>query len=49
MIYQYVMEKYYELRFSGIADDIFTRIRDRVDAQDWRCNTGRDPKVVSCI
>ena len=31
-IYHYVLKKYYELQFSGIADDIFTRIRSRVDA-----------------
>src|ERR1700719_2665948 len=33
MIYEYAMQKHYELRFSGIADDIFTRIRERVDAK----------------
>ena len=31
LIYSYVMRKHYELKFSGIADDIFTRIRERVD------------------
>lgn len=32
MIYAYVLRRHYELQFSGTADDIFTRIRDRVDA-----------------
>jgi hypothetical protein len=32
LIYQYVQRKYYELKFSGIADDIFSRTRERVDA-----------------
>ncbi len=31
LIYSYVLEKNTELKFSGIADDIFTRIRTRVD------------------
>lgn len=31
-IYSYVLRKNHELRFSGIADDIFSRIRERVDA-----------------
>jgi hypothetical protein len=31
MIYRYVLKKHYELKFSGIADDIFSRIRQRVD------------------
>ena len=29
--YRYVLDKHYELRFSGVADDIFSRIRHRVD------------------
>jgi hypothetical protein len=32
LIYHYVLKKYYELKFSGIADDIFSRIRERVDS-----------------
>lgn len=32
-IYSYVARKHYELRFSGIADDLFTSIRKRVDDQ----------------
>jgi hypothetical protein len=32
-IYSYTLQKHYELKFSGIADDIFTRIRFRVDEQ----------------
>jgi hypothetical protein len=32
-IYEYATRRYYELRFSGIADDVFGRIRERVDAQ----------------
>lgn len=31
LIYQYAVRTYYELKFSGIADDVFTRIRERVD------------------
>lgn len=32
LIYEYVSQKYYELEFSGIADDVFSRIRERADA-----------------
>jgi hypothetical protein len=32
LIYRYVLEKFYELKFSGIADDVFTRTRMRVDS-----------------
>ena len=32
-IYQYALRKSYELRFSGIASDAFSRIRDSVDSQ----------------
>lgn len=31
-IYSYVLQKHYELKFSGIADDIFSRIRESVDS-----------------
>ena len=31
-IYSYVTRKYYELKFSGVADDVFGRIRAAVDA-----------------
>lgn len=31
IIYQYAIRKHYELKFSGIADDVFERIRKRVD------------------
>jgi len=31
-IYSYVLRRNYELKFSGIADDIFSRIRVRVDS-----------------
>lgn len=31
-IYNYVLQKYYELKYSTIADDVFTRIRSRVDS-----------------
>lgn len=31
-IYQYVTQVYYELRFSAIAEDVFSRIRQRVDS-----------------
>jgi hypothetical protein len=31
LIYGYVLRKHHELRFSGIADDIFSRVRERVD------------------
>jgi hypothetical protein len=33
LIYQYASEKFYELKFSGIANDIFSRIRERVDSK----------------
>ena len=33
MIHDYATRKYYELKFSGIADDVFARTRERVDAQ----------------
>jgi AbiTii len=32
LLYRYTLRKHYELKFSGVADDVFTRIRDRVDA-----------------
>lgn len=32
LIYQYVLLKHYELKFSGISDDIFSRLRSRVDS-----------------
>lgn len=32
MIYDYALRVHYELKFSGIADDVFTRTRQRVDA-----------------
>lgn len=32
LIYSYVLRRNHELRFSGIADDIFSRIREKVDA-----------------
>ncbi len=32
LIYAYAVSKHYELKFSGIAGDVFTRIRRRVDA-----------------
>ena len=31
-IYSYVLQRHHELKFSGIADDIFSRIRERVDS-----------------
>jgi len=31
-IYSYVLRRHYELKFSGIADDIFSRIREAVDS-----------------
>lgn len=33
MIHQYVLQTHYKLKLSGIAGDIFDRIRERVDAQ----------------
>lgn len=30
-IYNYTLQKYYELKFSGLANDVFSRIRARVD------------------
>jgi len=32
VIYRYVLKKHYELKFSGIAGDIFSRIREKVDS-----------------
>lgn len=32
LIHQYVLLKHYELKFSGISDDIFSRLRSRVDS-----------------
>jgi hypothetical protein len=32
LLYEYTLRKHYELKFSGIADDIFSRIRERVDS-----------------
>lgn len=32
LIYQYAVQKYYELKFSDIASDVFARTRERVDA-----------------
>lgn len=31
MIYEYILRAHYELKFSGVADDVFTRVRSRVD------------------
>lgn len=31
LLYQYALQRHYELKFSGIADDIFTRTRNKVD------------------
>ena len=31
-IYSYILKRNYELKFSGIADDIFSRIREKVDS-----------------
>lgn len=31
MLYDYVLRVHYELKFSGVADDVFSRTRDRVD------------------
>jgi hypothetical protein len=42
-IHTYVMRRYHELRFSGIADDIFSRIREKVDSQIG----GKIPKAAS--
>lgn len=32
LIHQYVSEKHYQLRLSGIAEDIFSRVREKVDS-----------------
>lgn len=34
-IYSYVLRKHYDLKYSGIADDIFSRIRESVDSGIW--------------
>lgn len=31
-VYRYVLRKHYELKYSGVAEDAFSRIRDRVDS-----------------
>lgn len=31
-LYRYASETYYELKFSGIPDDVFARVRERVDS-----------------
>jgi hypothetical protein len=31
-IYSYVLRRHYELKYSGIADDIFSRVRENVDS-----------------
>lgn len=31
-VYSYVLRRHYELKFSGIADDIFSRVREKVDS-----------------
>lgn len=31
-IYEYVLHKHHELKFSGIADDLFSRLREEVDS-----------------
>jgi len=36
VIYRYVLRKHYELKFSGIAGDIFSRTRERVDSEIGR-------------
>ena len=33
LIHRYALRKHYELKFSGIADDVFARIRERVDGK----------------
>ena len=33
LLYQYALRHYCELRFSGIASDVFSRVRERVDAR----------------
>jgi hypothetical protein len=32
-IYAFVLQRHYELKYSGVAQDIFSRVRDRVDAR----------------
>jgi hypothetical protein len=32
-IYTYVLQKHYELKYSGVAEDIFSRVRNKVDAR----------------
>lgn len=32
LLYEYGLSKHYELKFSGIADDVFGRVRERVDS-----------------
>ena len=32
LIYDYALRKHYEIRFSGLAEDVFARIRSRIDS-----------------
>ena len=47
-IYSYVLRRHYELRFSGIADDIFSRIREKVDSAIGERIPDAAQKLVSC-
>ncbi len=45
LIYQYTLRRHYELKFSGIADDIFTRIRERADSKIGQIIPGAAQKL----
>ena len=46
-IHHYVCSKHYELKFSGIADEVFTRIRAQVDARIGKYVPGTIEKFAS--
>lgn len=46
-LYDYVLEKYYELRFSEIAEDVFSSTRQKVDSLIGKFVPGSAQKLVS--
>lgn len=47
LIYTYALDKYYELKYSGIADDIFSRKRTQIDDSLFRTVPGAVKKFTS--
>jgi hypothetical protein len=46
-VYDYISKKYYELKFSGLAEDAFSRIRESVDNSIGSLVPTGDQKVMS--